>query len=146
MRILTIIFSFLFFTVAEVWAQELNLATFNVRNDNNSSDSIQGDGWKVRYPVIAQLVRFHEFDVFGTQEALHHQLEDLKESLPGYAYVGIGRDDGKQAGEYSAIFFDTRKFRALEHGDFWLSEQTDFPNKGWDAALPRICSWVKLEL
>lgn len=146
MHIRPIIISFLLFIVAGASAQELNLATFNVRNDNNSSDSIQGDGWKVRYPVIAQLIRFHGFDVFGTQEALLHQLEDLKENLPGYAYVGIGRDDGKQAGEYSAIFYDTRKFRALEHGDFWLSEQTNFPNKGWDAALPRICSWVKLEL
>src|SRR5690606_12877163 len=146
MHIRPIIISFLLFIVAGASAQELNLATFNVRNDNNSSDSIQGDGWKVRYPVIAQLIRFHGFDVFGTQEALFHQLEDLKENLPGYAYVGKGRDDGKQAGEYSAIFYDTTKFRPLEHGDFWLSEQTDFPNKGWDAALPRICSWVKLEL
>lgn len=146
MHIRPIIISFLLFIVAGASAQELNLATFNVRNDNNSSDSIQGDGWKVRYPVIVQLIRFHEFDVFGTQEALLHQLEDLKENLPGYAYVGIGRDDGKQAGEYSAIFYDTRKFKALEHGDFWLSELTDVPNKGWDAALPRICSWVKLEL
>lgn len=146
MRLLSIIIVGLFFGIAGVFAQELNLATFNVRNDNNSSDSVRGDGWKVRYPVIADLIRFHEFDVFGTQEALLHQLEDLKENLPGYAYVGKGRDDGKQAGEYSAIFYDTRTFKALEHGDFWLSEQTDFPNKGWDAALPRICSWVKLEL
>lgn len=146
MRVLSFIIIGLFFAVAGVSAQELNLATFNVRNDNNSSDSVRGDGWKVRYPVIAQLIRFHEFDVFGTQEALLHQLEDLKENLPGYAYVGKGRDDGKQAGEYSAIFYNTRKFKVLEHGDFWLSEQTAFPNKGWDAALPRICSWVKLEL
>src|SRR3546814_15863881 len=101
MRVLSVIISFLLFTGAGASAQELNLATFNVRNDNNASDSIRGDGWKVRYPVIAQLIRFHDFDVFGTQEALFHQLEDLKENLPGYAYVGIGRAHGKQAGEYS---------------------------------------------
>lgn len=146
MRVLSVIIIGLLLGIGGAAAQELNLATFNVRNDNNSSDSVQGDGWNVRYPVIAELIRFHEFDVFGTQEALHHQLEDLAEKLPGFAYVGKGRDDGKQAGEYSAIFYDTRKFKVLEQGDFWLSEQTDVPNKGWDAALPRICSWVKLEL
>ena len=61
--------------------------------------------------------------------------------MPGYDYIGVGRDDGKRAGEHSAIFYRTDKFEVLEHGDFWLSEITDRPNKGWDAVLPRICTW-----
>ena len=61
--------------------------------------------------------------------------------MPGYDYIGIGREDGKQAGEHSAIFYRTDKFEVLEHGNFWLSEITDRPNKGWDAVLPRICTW-----
>ncbi|WP_028296704.1 endonuclease/exonuclease/phosphatase family protein [Olivibacter sitiensis] len=129
-----------------IHAQDLNVATFNLRNDNNKTDAANGDGWKDRYPIIAQMIRFHEFDVFGTQEGLHHQLEDLKRDLPGYDYTGLGRDDGKQAGEYSAIFYNTEKFLLEDHGDFWLSQQTDRPNKGWDAVLPRICSWAKLKL
>lgn len=129
-----------------LYAQRLNVATYNIRNDNNKEDAARGDGWTQRYPVIADLIRFHEFDVFGTQEGLHHQLEDLKKNLPHYTYTGRGRDDGKEAGEYSAIFYNTSKFELLDHGDFWLSTQTDRPNKGWDAVLPRICSWAKLQV
>jgi len=127
-------------------AQQLTVATYNLRNDNNKQDAAQGDGWQQRLPIAAGLIRFHGFDIFGTQECLHHQLEGLKQALPGFAYTGSGRDDGKQAGEYSAIFYNTTKFKLLDHGDFWLSENTTEPNKGWDAVLPRICSWAKLQL
>lgn len=68
-------------------------------------------------------------------------MQDLKQAMPGYDYIGVGRDDGKQAGEHSAIFYRTDKFEVLDHGDFWLSEIQDRPNKGWDAVLPRICTW-----
>ncbi|WP_419801668.1 endonuclease/exonuclease/phosphatase family protein [Mucilaginibacter sp.] len=124
------------------FGQQLNLATYNMRNDNaNNGDSARGNGWKQRLPVIAQLVRFHDFDIFGTQECLFHQLKNLETALPDYTYTGIGRDDGKTGGEFSAIFYKKNKFKLLRHGDFWLSEITDKPNKGWDAVLPRICSW-----
>ena len=72
---------------------------------------------------------------------LLHQLKDMKEALPGYDYIGVGRDDGKDKGEHSAIFYRTDKFDIVEKGDFWLSETPDVPSKGWDAVLPRICSW-----
>lgn len=127
------------------FSQTFNVATYNLRNDNNKDDAARGDGWKDRLPVVAGLIRFHGFDVFGTQEGLHHQLEDLKGLLPAYAYTGKGRDDGKQSGEYSAIFYNEEKFKLLSAGDFWLSEDTEKPNKGWDAVLPRICSWAKLQ-
>lgn len=129
---------------AAVYAQRFNIGTYNLRNANHG-DSLHGNGWGQRLPVIAAQVRFHDFDVFGTQEGLYHMLEGLRDSLPGYAYIGIGRDDGKQAGEHSAIFYKTSKFTLLEHGDFWLSETTDRPNKGWDAVLPRICTWGKFK-
>lgn len=128
-----------------VFAQRITVATYNMRNDNNKEDAARGNGWKQRYPVIASMVRFHGFDIFGTQECMHHQLENLKDSLPGYAYVGVGRDDGKQAGEHSAIFYNADKFKLLENGDFWMAETTDKPVKGWDAVLPRICSWGKFK-
>ena len=107
----------------------------------NGSDSTAGNGWGRRYPVIAEMVRFYGFDIFGTQECFLHQLQDMKAALPGYDYIGAGRDDGKDKGEHSAIFYRTDKFDLVEKGDFWLSETPDKPSKGWDAVLPRICSW-----
>ncbi len=123
----------------------LNIGTYNIRYANHG-DSVNGNGWGQRLPVIAQLTRFYDFDIFGTQEGLYHQLEGLKDSLPGYTYIGVGRDDGKHAGEHSAIFYKTGVFNVLESGNFWLSEVTDRPNKGWDAALPRICTWGKFKV
>lgn len=119
-----------------------NVATYNLRQKNDS-DSANGDGWHRRCPVIAGLIRFHEFHIFGTQEGFRSQLEDLKSLLPGYEYTGVAREDGKEAGEHSAIFYDTAMFELLDHGDFWLSETPDRPGLGWDAACVRICSWGK---
>jgi endonuclease/exonuclease/phosphatase family metal-dependent hydrolase len=67
------------------------------------------------------------------------------EKLPGYAYIGIGRDDGKTAGEYSAIFYKTDRFHCLSNGNFWLSENPEQPNLGWDAACVRICTWGEFQ-
>ena len=118
-------------------------ASYNLRNAN-SADSLQGDGWGNRCPIIARLVQFHEFDIFGTQEGLRHQLDSLKTSLPKYDYIGVGRNDGKKKGEHAAIFYRIDKFELLEHGDFWLSETPEKPSVGWDAVLPRICTWGHL--
>lgn len=118
----------------------ITVASYNLRNANGS-DSIEGNGWGQRYPVIAQMVQFHDFDIFGTQECFIHQLKDMKKALPGYEFIGVGRDDGKDKGEHAAIFYRTDKFDVIEKGDFWLSETPDVPSKGWDAVLPRICSW-----
>lgn len=123
-------------------AVEFNVATYNIRQKNDR-DSIQGDGWNRRCPVIAQIIRFHEFNIFGTQEGFKGQLEQLKSLLPGYDYTGIAREDGKEQGEHSAIFYDTTMFELLDHGDFWLSETPDKPGLGWDAVCVRICSWGK---
>lgn len=125
-------------------AGQLTVATFNIRN-HNSSDSINGNGWKQRCPVICDLIRFNNFEVFGAQEVLHDQLLDMLDDLPGYGFVGVGRDDGMTKGEYAPIFYQKEKLRILDSGHFWLSEITDRPNKGWDAALPRICTWAKFK-
>ena len=105
-----LIYSFLFVlcSVFALQAESMVVATYNLRNAN-AGDSTNGNGWGQRYPYIAQLVQFHGFDIFGTQEGKYHQLQDLKNAMPGYDYIGVGRDDGKQAGEYSAIFYRTGK-------------------------------------
>ena len=70
----------------------------------------------------------------------------MKDRLPGFDYIGVGRDDGKKGGEYAAIFYRTDMFEVMDHGDFWLSTDTEKPNVGWDAALPRICTWGKFRV
>lgn len=119
---------------------ELTVASYNLRNANRG-DSLRGNGWGKRYPVIARMVTFHNFDIFGTQECFLHQLQDMKAALKSYDYIGVGRDNGKDQGEHSAIFYRTDKFDVVESGNFWLSETPDVPSTGWDAVLPRICTW-----
>ena len=119
---------------------QFTAASYNLRYANHG-DSVNGNGWGQRLPYIAKQIQFHNFEIFGTQEGLIHQLRQLNEALPQYNYIGIGREDGKEAGEHSAIFYRTDLFEVVEHGDFWLSETPEKPSKGWDACLPRICSW-----
>ncbi|MDD2725783.1 MAG: endonuclease/exonuclease/phosphatase family protein [Proteiniphilum sp.] len=120
----------------------LNISSFNLRMDN------PGDGenaWPHRKERVKQLIQFHELDLIGTQEGFKHQLDGILE-LQGYAYVGGGRDDGKDAGEHSAIIYRTSRLMLLDHGDFWFSETPDLPGKGWDATCcNRICSWAQLK-
>ena len=120
--------------------QTFRVATYNLRNANHE-DSLAGNGWGKRCPVIGEMVHFYDFDIWGTQEGKNGQLQDLLHVLPEYSYIGIGRDDGKTVGEYSAVFYKKEKFALLKSGNFWLSTITDRPNKGWDAVLPRICTW-----
>ncbi|MEJ2006312.1 MAG: endonuclease/exonuclease/phosphatase family protein, partial [Cyclobacteriaceae bacterium] len=88
---------------------------------------------------------FHAPKIVGVQEALQNQVQDIKTSLPGFTYVGVGRDDGKTAGEYSPVFYDSTYFEIINGGTFWLSETPREVSKGWDAALPRVCSFVELK-
>lgn len=134
----------LFCLCSIVYAQTLNVATYNIRYDNQA-DAAKGNGWTQRCPVVAKLIAYNDFDIWGSQEVMHNQLEDLLTALPEYTYVGVGRDDGKTVGEYSPIFFKKDKFEVLKTGHFWMAENTEYPNKGWDAALPRICTWVQLK-
>jgi endonuclease/exonuclease/phosphatase family metal-dependent hydrolase len=124
------------------YSQEIVAATFNLRLQ---TDADTGNLWSQRAAHVAALIRFHEFDLFGTQEGFRNQLNDVRRSLPGYDFCGVGRDDGKEAGEHSAIFYRKDRFTVLKKGDFWLSETPDQPSKGWDATCcNRICSWVQL--
>lgn len=107
---------------------ELNVATFNLRMDTEK-DGV--NAWPNRKEMVKGLIRFHDFDIFGTQEGFKHMLDGIAE-LDGYAYIGAGRDDGEEAGEHSAIFYKTTRFDLLDKGNFWFSETPDVPGKGWD--------------
>lgn len=127
---------------SQLSAQNIRIATYNVRYDNKGDS---GNLWTSRYPVIKALIQFHDFDIFGTQEGLRHQIDTLSANLPEYAWYGLGRDDGQAKGEHSAIFYKKDKYKLLSKGDFWLSETPEKPGPGWDARLNRICSWVQLQ-
>ena len=136
-----------FFLITMVIAQndkkdyELNIATYNLRLDT-PRDSL--DAWKHRKDNVNGLIRFHDFDIMGTQEGFQHQLLDIT-AAGDYAYVGVGRDDGADAGEHSAIVYKTDRFEVLDHGDFWFSETPSVPSYGWEAKYRRVCSWAKFK-
>lgn len=126
-------------------AQELVVASYNIRNDNQS-DAQRGNGWAQRCPVICEQIEWNDVDVFGAQEVKRNQIDDMLKELEGYDYVGVGRDDGKDRGEFSPVFYKRDRFKLLEQGTFWISETPDKVGvKGWDAALPRICSYARLQ-
>ena len=138
-------FLFLFLAVAcFACAQSLFVGTYNIRN-HNSGDDAAGNVWSTRCKVICDQMNFEDPDIFGTQEVLHEQLADLTAGLDGYAYIGVGRDDGKTGGEYSAIFYKKDRIKLLRNGNFWLNETPDTPKLGWDAACIRICTWGEFE-
>ena len=123
-------------------ANEYRVASFNIRMDT-SSDSL--DAWTHRKDMVNALLKYHELDIIGTQEGFIHQLRDIAR-IDYLNFAGHGRDDGKEAGEHSAIFYNAHKFDLLDKGDFWFSETPNVPGKGWDAkCCNRICSWVKLK-
>lgn len=118
-----------------------HIASYNLRL-NLASDG--HNAWPKRAEAVKALIRYHEFDVFGTQEGLPEQIDELAR-MDEFAHVGVGRDDGKRAGEHSAIFYRKARFEALSQGDFWFSQTPEVPSKGWDArCCNRLASWVQL--
>ena len=123
--------------------EPVNVMSFNIRYDN-PEDSL--DNWQYRKDRAANAIRFYDVDILGTQEVLHNQLEDLKQRLPEYGVIGVGREDGKEKGEYSALWYKKDRFNLLDSGYFWLSETPEVAgSKGWDGACERIASWAKLQ-
>ena len=121
----------------------INVMTFNVRYDN-PEDSL--NNWKCRKENVVNAIRFYDIDILGTQEVLHNQLLDMKSILPEYDVIGVGRKDGKEQGEYSALWFKKSRFTLVNSGYFWLSQTPDVPGSlGWDGACERIATWAILK-
>lgn len=117
--------------------------TFNIRLDAPSDSA---NNWKYRKENVYQMITYYHPDLLGMQEVCHNQMEDLKQGLPQYTALGVGRDDGKEAGEYCPIFFNPNRFTLLKSGNFALSEHPDSIGiKGWDASYNRITTWAILK-
>lgn len=127
-------------TILTLSAQQLFIGTYNIRNNHNN-DAREGNGWNERVGRICGQINFEQPDIFGTQEGHIDQLQDMLALLPGYAYIGVAREDGKKKGEHSAIFYRTDRLTLKHQGNFWLSETPKEPSLGWDAACRRICTW-----
>jgi endonuclease/exonuclease/phosphatase family metal-dependent hydrolase len=122
--------------------EDLRVMTFNIRLVNLKDGA---NGWLLRREMLYRTVEAFDPDLLGTQEVKLLQREDLKRRLTAYDTVGVGRDDGKDAGEHSLVMFKRERFEKVREGTFWLSETPEKAgSKGWDAQLPRICSWVEL--
>lgn len=125
-----------------LFAQQINVMSFNIRY-NTPNDGI--NAWPNRIEMVNGLFKFYEPGIFGLQEALYGQIQDIQKGLPDYKWFGVGRDDGDKAGEFIPIFYNTKKFILIESGHFWLSENCEKPGLGWDAACNRITTWGKFQ-
>ena len=138
---------FVLLVICAAHAQELSVCSYNIRY-KNSGDTDAGNGWNTRRTYLINLVNFQQPDLLGVQEALSAQMSDMASGLKGYAYIGVGRNDGGTGGEYSAIFYRKESMVLLDNGDFWLSDtpykpSKGFPSKGGSTSYYRICSWGK---
>ena len=122
--------------------KSLSVGTCNVRWDNPDDGEHR---WELRRERLLALLRSWAPDVLGLQEPLRHQIHDLRQGLPEYDSVGVGRDDGVEAGEFCPIFYRRDRFQPAAMGTFWLSEEPDTPGSlAWGARHPRICTWATL--
>lgn len=128
--------------ISWVNAQEITLMSYNIKLDY----PIEGkNSWDSRKDWMIGQINFYEPDVFGVQEAMPNQMKYMDSTMTAYKYVGVGRDDGKDEGEYSAIFYDNNKLKIITSSTFWLSQTPDQVSMGWDAVCNRVCTFALFE-
>ena len=134
-----IIFSvILIFSKLSFAQKQINAMTYNIKLDYPKEGI---NSWDNRKDFMMNQIKFHEPDILGVQEALPNQMTDLDRLLVNYNYIGVGRDDGKNEGEYSAIFYNSNTYQVSKNGTFWLSETPNKVGMGWDAVCNRVCTY-----
>ncbi|WP_138433709.1 endonuclease/exonuclease/phosphatase family protein [Winogradskyella algicola] len=129
-------------TSLSVLSQDLKVMSYNIKLDYPKEGK---NSWANRKPFMVNQIKFYEPDVLGVQEAMPNQMKDLDSLLADYSFVGVGRDDGKNEGEYSAIFYKKNELNVLQSSTFWLSETPDKVGMGWDAVCNRVCTYALFE-
>lgn len=124
---------------ASLNAQQISVMTYNIKLDYPKEGE---NSWTTRKPILINQLKFNAPDILGVQEALPNQMKDIDSALVTCNFIGVGRDDGKNEGEYSAIFYKKDLFEVLESSTFWLSETPKKASLGWDAAYNRICTYA----
>ena len=120
----------------------ITVISYNIRYGEAKDGT---NSWPFRCMASTDMMTDQKPDVMGVQEALETQLKFLKEYTKGYAWVGVGRDDGKKKGEHMSIFYNKKTVSLLKWGTFWLSETPDKPSLGWDAQCRRTATWVLMK-
>ena len=128
---------------SRAFAQDFSIMSYNIKLDYPKEGE---NSWTNRKPFFINQLKFYEPDVLGVQEAMPNQMKDMDSLLVDYSYVGVGRDGGKDSGEYSAIFYKTDKFNIVKSGTFWLSETPENVSMGWDAICNRVCTYALLSM
>jgi len=130
---------FILWTVSSsIYPQSHSIMSYNIRYDNTWDVE---NSWRIRRNKVSQILIQYAPSIIGIQEGLLNQVQYIDSCLINYDYVGVGRDDGKEQGEFCAIYFDSTRYAVLNHSTFWLSETPDTISVGWDAALERICTY-----
>lgn len=135
---------FLSFCVAVIaQANEIKVMTYNIRC-GYCEDSSSVNHWGKRKYLVADVIKKAAPDLIGLQEAEHFQIRDLADLLKDYDWVAVGRDDGKEGGEATAIFFRRDRFSFLNHRTLWLSDTPEWVSRGWDGKCNRTVTMLKL--
>ncbi len=122
---------------------EFRVMTFNIRYGTAPDGD---DQWSKRKPLLFGLISERKPDVLGLQEALRFQIDEILAAVPGYALLGVGRDDGKTQGEHAAILYRTDRLKVDQYGNFWFSETPELPgSKDWGNQITRMCTWARFE-
>jgi endonuclease/exonuclease/phosphatase family metal-dependent hydrolase len=120
----------------------LSVMTFNIRYGTAADGP---DRWELRRAMLAELLQSEAPDVIGLQEALRAQIDQLLEALPDYMEVGVGRDDGRSAGEHATILLRRDRLTLAEAGTFWFSDTPEVPgSRHWGNGITRIATWARL--
>lgn len=129
-------------TTSPASAPELRVMSFNIRYGTAPDGE---NAWTLRRPLVLRVVRDFDPAILGVQEALRFQLDEVGAALAHTREIGVGRDDGLEAGEYSAILYDSVRLKLLDHGTFWLSDTPDVPGSmTWGNHYPRLVTWAHL--
>lgn len=135
----SLLFILLLVPLLPSYSQSTKLMTYNIRFDNPRDEE---NSWDLRKDYLALQLKFYSPDILGIQEGLYNQVVFLDSVLADYSYVGVGRDDGHEKGEFSAIFYNESRMELLKTSTFWLSENPEKVSVGWDASMERICTWA----
>ena len=121
---------------------DLKVISYNIRMGAAKDGT---NSWEFRYPATALMIEDQKPDVFGLQEAFSYQVRFIAENFKDYDNVGVGRDNGKEKGEFMSIFWNKKTVKMVKWGTFWLSETPEKPSMGWDAACKRTATWALMK-
>jgi endonuclease/exonuclease/phosphatase family metal-dependent hydrolase len=123
---------------------ELRVVSYNILGGDGTAGT-GANAWAPRKDLVAELLRNQKPDIVSLQKAARISLDDLHQALPGFGEVGVGRNDGRQGGEYAAILYRSDRFEAESSGTFWLSDTPNVAGStSWGSRQARVCSWVHL--